>query len=92
VEIRSSKETELVNHRPDRLAPRLTNGQTRRLVIGITGATGAPIGVAVLRALADIEAVYTHLVISRWGKATRSAHRDTHQPSLSHAMDICIEA
>jgi hypothetical protein len=66
VEIRSSKETALVvDHRPDPLVPRLTNGQTRRLVVGITGATGAPTVVAVLRALAEIEAVYTHLVISR---------------------------
>ncbi|HEX4222811.1 MAG TPA: UbiX family flavin prenyltransferase [Pseudonocardiaceae bacterium] len=40
-----------------------------RLVVGITGATGTIIGVrilAVLRAL-DVE---THLVLSRWGRAT----------------------
>ncbi|MEW2119389.1 UbiX family flavin prenyltransferase [Streptomyces sp. NPDC005474] len=41
----------------------------RRLVIGITGATGAVIGVRALEVLADLP-VETHLVISRWGRAT----------------------
>lgn len=41
----------------------------RRIVIGITGATGAVIGVRALEVLADLS-VETHLVISRWGRAT----------------------
>ncbi|MEA2218896.1 MAG: flavin prenyltransferase [Solirubrobacteraceae bacterium] len=40
-----------------------------RLVVGITGATGTIIGVRILRALREFE-VETHLVISRWGRAT----------------------
>jgi flavin prenyltransferase len=40
-----------------------------RLVVGITGATGAPIGIRLLEALARLE-VETHLVMTKWGRAT----------------------
>lgn len=40
-----------------------------KLVVAMTGATGAPIGVRVLEAL-DEMGVETHLVISRWARAT----------------------
>jgi 4-hydroxy-3-polyprenylbenzoate decarboxylase len=40
-----------------------------KLIVGMTGATGAAIGVRVLRALKDLD-VETHLVISRWARAT----------------------
>lgn len=40
-----------------------------KLVIGMTGATGAAIGVCLLAALKDLE-VETHLVISKWARAT----------------------
>jgi 4-hydroxy-3-polyprenylbenzoate decarboxylase len=40
-----------------------------RLVVGITGATGSILGVRILAALRELE-VETHLVLSRWGRAT----------------------
>ena len=40
-----------------------------KLVVGMTGATGAAIGVRVLTALRELE-VETHLVISKWARAT----------------------
>lgn len=40
-----------------------------RLVVGITGATGAAIGVRTLDVLHDM-GVETHLVVSRWARAT----------------------
>ncbi|MFI6514635.1 UbiX family flavin prenyltransferase [Spirillospora sp. NPDC050679] len=40
-----------------------------RLVVAMTGATGAPIGVRLLEALRELE-VETHLVVSRWARAT----------------------
>jgi 4-hydroxy-3-polyprenylbenzoate decarboxylase len=46
-----------------------------RLVVGITGATGTVIGVRILRALREFE-VETHLVISRWGRATLEYETD----------------
>jgi 4-hydroxy-3-polyprenylbenzoate decarboxylase len=42
----------------------------RRLIIGISGATGAIYGVRMLEILADIEDIETHLVLSKAGKMT----------------------
>jgi flavin prenyltransferase len=47
-------------HRPD---------MARRLVVGITGATGIIFGIRLLQALRDTD-VETHLVVSRWGART----------------------
>jgi len=41
----------------------------RRLIVGITGATGAILGVRLLEALKDSE-VESHLIISNWGRRT----------------------
>ncbi|MEV5148100.1 non-oxidative hydroxyarylic acid decarboxylases subunit B [Streptomyces sp. NPDC052727] len=41
-----------------------------RLIIGMTGATGAPLGVRLLEVLRDMENVETHLVLSRWARTT----------------------
>ncbi|WP_416413511.1 non-oxidative hydroxyarylic acid decarboxylases subunit B [Pantoea sp. App145] len=41
-----------------------------RLIVGMTGATGAPLGVALLQALQPIKEVETHLVMSKWAKTT----------------------
>jgi flavin prenyltransferase len=40
-----------------------------RLVVGITGATGAEMGVRLLEVLGDQDGVETHLVMSRWARA-----------------------
>lgn len=41
-----------------------------KLIVGMTGATGAPLGVALLKALRDMPEVETHLVMSKWAKTT----------------------
>lgn len=41
-----------------------------RIVVAMTGATGAILGVRLLEHLADRSDIETHLVISRWGRAT----------------------
>ena len=41
-----------------------------RLIIGMTGATGAPLGVALLQALRAMPDVETLLVMSKWAKTT----------------------
>ena len=42
----------------------------RRIVVGMTGATGAVLGVELLRRLQEHPDVETHLVLSRWARAT----------------------
>ncbi|MFZ0714124.1 non-oxidative hydroxyarylic acid decarboxylases subunit B [Mycobacterium sp.] len=42
----------------------------RRIVVGMTGATGAVLGVELLRQLQQRADVETHLVLSRWARAT----------------------
>ena len=57
-----------------------------RLIVGMTGATGAPLGVALLQALREMPEVETHLVMSKWAKTTIeletpfTAH-DVHSPA-----------
>ncbi|MFF9392026.1 non-oxidative hydroxyarylic acid decarboxylases subunit B [Streptomyces griseoluteus] len=41
-----------------------------RLVVGMTGATGAVLGVRLLENLAELPEVETHLVLSRWARTT----------------------
>jgi flavin prenyltransferase len=42
----------------------------KRIVVGITGATGAIFGVELLRTLQQCAGVETHLVLSRWARTT----------------------
>ena len=41
-----------------------------RLIVGMTGATGAVFGVRLLEALRAIDGVETHLVVSKWARTT----------------------
>ncbi len=41
-----------------------------RLIVGMTGATGAVLGVRLLEQLAELPEVETHLVLSRWARTT----------------------
>src|SRR5262249_46095671 len=41
-----------------------------RLIVGMTGATGAVIGIRLLEQLRDQPQVETHLVMSKWARAT----------------------
>lgn len=41
---------------------------TRRIIVGVTGATGAPFAVRILQMLREIPAVETHLVLSTWAR------------------------
>jgi 4-hydroxy-3-polyprenylbenzoate decarboxylase len=41
-----------------------------RLIVGMTGATGAPLGIRLLEHLAQMPEVETHLVLSRWARTT----------------------
>lgn len=50
-----------------------------RLVVAMTGATGAILGIRTLQALRDLD-VETHLVVSRWARAT-IAHETSWAPA-----------
>jgi flavin prenyltransferase len=47
----------------------MTEGNPQRLVVGITGATGAIFGIRLLEALQG-SSVETHLIVSKWGAHT----------------------
>jgi 4-hydroxy-3-polyprenylbenzoate decarboxylase len=49
---------------------------TVRLIVGMSGATGAPLGVEVLRALQSVPEVETHLVLSKWARTTLALETD----------------
>jgi flavin prenyltransferase len=42
----------------------------RRIIVGMTGATGAVLGIELLRRLQQCSDVQTHVVLSRWARAT----------------------
>jgi 4-hydroxy-3-polyprenylbenzoate decarboxylase len=48
----------------------MKEGISVRLIVGMTGATGAPFGVRLLQTLKELPEVDTHLVLSRWARTT----------------------
>ncbi|MFJ9362791.1 flavoprotein [Nocardia sp. NPDC101769] len=42
-----------------------------RIIVAMSGATGAPLGVRLLEALRDIPQVETHLILSAWARHHR---------------------
>ncbi|MEU2669407.1 non-oxidative hydroxyarylic acid decarboxylases subunit B [Streptomyces sp. NPDC007164] len=59
-----------------------------KLVVAMTGATGAPIGVRLLEALKELD-VETHLVVSRWARTTL-AQETTYSPREVAALaSVC---
>ena len=61
-----------------------TGSVPRRIVVGITGATGIMLGVRALSMLRDLD-VETHLVVSRAGEMTRAYETDLSREQL-HAL------
>lgn len=59
----------------------------RRLVVGITGATGAIFGVRLLQALRAAQ-VETHLVVSKWGLQTVEHETGLTSPELSALASV----
>jgi phenylacrylic acid decarboxylase len=59
----------------------------RRIVVAITGATGALIGIKVLIALRRLK-VETHLIISKWAEATIKYETDYHPSNVKALADF----
>jgi 4-hydroxy-3-polyprenylbenzoate decarboxylase len=60
----------------------------RRIVVGMTGATGAVLGVEVLRRLQQCREVQTHLVLSRWARATIQLETELSADEVSKLADV----
>lgn len=60
----------------------------RRLIVGMTGATGAQIGIRLLEELREQPEVETHLVISRWARATIELETDWTARDVSRLADV----
>ncbi|WP_279671351.1 hypothetical protein [Flexivirga meconopsidis] len=71
-----------------------------RLIVGMTGATGAPFGVALLEALADInrqcrlagreQAVETYLIMTRWARTTVQLETSLTAAEVASMADHCF--
>ncbi|HAT3957651.1 non-oxidative hydroxyarylic acid decarboxylases subunit B [Citrobacter freundii] len=60
-----------------------------RLIVGMTGATGAPFGVSLLLALREMPGVETHLVLSKWAKTTIELETPYSVRDVSALADSC---
>ena len=60
-----------------------------RLIVGMTGATGAPLGVSLLLALREMPGVETHLVLSKWAKTTIELETPYSVHDVSALADFC---
>ncbi|WP_332880997.1 non-oxidative hydroxyarylic acid decarboxylases subunit B [Streptomyces sp. NBC_00564] len=63
-----------------------------RLIVGMTGATGAPLGVRLLEALRDLGDVETHLVLSRWARTTIELETPYTAREVSKLADVAYGA
>ncbi|HCA7080312.1 TPA: UbiX family flavin prenyltransferase [Citrobacter sedlakii] len=60
-----------------------------RLIVGMTGATGAPLGVALLQVLRQMPEVETHLVMSKWAKTTIELETPWRARDVAALADYC---
>ena len=60
----------------------------QRLVLGVSGASGPQLGLAMLRALHDLGTVETHLVISRGGRRTIELELDSGVSEFEALADV----
>ena len=62
----------------------------KRLIIGVSGASGAPLAVALLKALRETE-VETHLIVTRGGEMTLQQECGMTLPELQALADVCYD-
>ncbi|WP_067677207.1 non-oxidative hydroxyarylic acid decarboxylases subunit B [Nocardia miyunensis] len=59
-----------------------------RLIVGMTGATGAILGIRLLENLARLPEVETHLVLSRWARVTIETETGRSAREVSELADV----
>ena len=60
----------------------------KRLIVAMTGATGAPFGVHLLQTLREIPEVETHLILSKWARATIELETDYSVRDVQAMADV----
>ncbi|WP_413715421.1 UbiX family flavin prenyltransferase [Serratia ureilytica] len=63
-----------------------------KLIIGMTGATGAPLGIALLQQLNKINHVETHLILSKWAKKTIELETSWDVRDVISLADYCYNS
>lgn len=66
-------------------------GGRRRLVVAMTGATGAIYGIRLLEALRESSKVEIHLVLSRWAERTISLETSYSPEQVKELADCCYD-
>lgn len=61
--------------------------EQRRILVGVSGASGAPLAVELLQALKRVPGVETHLICSRWGRETLSYEAGIGPEELAQLAD-----
>jgi len=69
-------------------APQGRAPAVRRVIVGITGASGTVYGIRLLQALHAMEGIETHLVVSPCGHLTRSLETDVSKEELEALADV----
>jgi 4-hydroxy-3-polyprenylbenzoate decarboxylase len=59
-----------------------------RLIVGMTGATGSALGIQLLRELRGHDEVETHLVLSRWARATIDLETELSVSDVTKLADV----
>ena len=62
-----------------------------RLIVGMTGATGAVFGVRLLENLTELPEVETHLVLSRWARTTIELETGRTVAEVSALADVTYQ-
>lgn len=63
-----------------------------KLIVGITGATGAPLAVTLLQALRQVKDVETHLIMSKWAKVTLKQETGLMLSDVTELADVVHHA
>lgn len=61
---------------------------TPRLIVAITGASGAVYGIRLLEKLRDLQVVETHLIVSRWARVTIEHETDYTFAAVKALADV----
>ena len=64
-----------------------TDGHRRRMIVGITGASGAILGIRMLERLREFD-IETHLIISAWGTRTLEHETSWTIDEVRHLADV----